>query len=409
MQNAKALSVSELNEYLRMQMDGDRVLSSLYVRGELSNCKLYASGHLYFTVKDEESQLSGVMFRSYASQLEFLPKDGMRVILHGRVTVYPARGQYQICADALIPDGAGSLAMQFEQLKRRLEAEGLFDPARKKPIPRFPQRIGVITSPSGAAVHDIRNILGRRYPLAEMMLFPAQVQGEGAEQHLITGLYWFQEEYPVDVIILGRGGGSAEDLWAFNSELLARAVADCRIPVISAVGHESDFTICDFVADLRAPTPSAAAELAVPDSAKLKAELMTFGARMRGAVSDHVTRERRMLNRIREGIFSHPERVIDGYRMRSAECERRLERAITVGLDKKRSALGGMAQRLKALNPMEVLTRGYAAVSRGEETLTSAEQVGVGDLLTVRFADGTVTAQAVEKGNENGNQEKREF
>lgn len=409
MQNAPTLSVSELNEYLRMQMDGDRVLSNLFVRGELSNCKQYASGHFYFTVKDEESQLSGVMFRSYAAGLKFQPKDGMRVILHGRVTVYPARGQYQIYADALIPDGAGSLALQFEQLKRRLEAEGLFDPARKKPIPKFPQRIGVITSPSGAAVHDIRNILGRRYPLAEMMLFPAQVQGEGAEQQLITGLYWFQEEYPVDVIILGRGGGSAEDLWAFNNELLARAVADCKIPVISAVGHESDFTICDFVADLRAPTPSAAAELAVPDSVKLRGELTSLGGRMQGAVLDRVMRERRMLDRIREGIFAHPERVIDGYRMRSAECERRLERALQVGIDRKHRALEGMAQRLKALNPMEVLTRGYAAIRRGKETITSAEQVREGDALTVRFADGEITARAIEKGNRNGNQEKSEL
>ncbi|MBE6634374.1 MAG: exodeoxyribonuclease VII large subunit, partial [Ruminococcaceae bacterium] len=238
MSQAPILTVSELNEYIRMQMDGDRVLASLFVRGELSNCKLYSSGHLYFTVKDAESQLSGVMFRSYAARLGFVPKDGMKVILHGRVSVYPTRGQYQIYADDLVPDGAGSLALQFEQLKRRLEAEGLFDPMRKKPIPRIPNRIGVITSPSGAAVQDIRNVLGRRFPLAEMILFPSQVQGEGAAEQLIAGLLFFQEYCRVDVIILGRGGGSAEDLWEFNSETLARAVAACEIPVISAVGHE---------------------------------------------------------------------------------------------------------------------------------------------------------------------------
>lgn len=226
MRQAPTLTVAELNEYLRMQMDGDPVLSNLFVRGELSNCKMYASGHFYFTVKDTESQLSGVMFRSYATRLGFVPKDGMKVILHGRISVYPTRGQYQIYADDMVADGAGSLALQFEQLKRRLEAEGLFDPARKKPIPRIPKRIGVITSPSGAAIHDIMNILSRRFPSAEAVLFPSLVQGEGAAEQMMAGLSFFQMSEMVDVIILGRGGGSAEDLWAFNDEELARAVAN---------------------------------------------------------------------------------------------------------------------------------------------------------------------------------------
>ena len=295
MREAPTLTVTELNEYLRMQMDGDSVLSSLFVRGELSNCKLYTSGHLYFTVKDSESQLSGVMFRSYAAGLRFVPKDGMRVILHGRVSVYPARGQYQIYADEMIPDGAGSLAMQFEQLKRKLEAEGLFDSMRKRPIPKFPKRIGVITSPTGAAVHDIMNILSRRFPCAEMLLFPSQVQGEGAAEQLMMGLWFFQANEAADVIILGRGGGSAEDLWAFNDERLARAVADCSIPVISAVGHESDFTICDFVANLRAPTPSAAAELAVPSRDQLLGELEIYRQRLCRMMADRVARERKTL------------------------------------------------------------------------------------------------------------------
>lgn len=397
MAQSQILTIAELNEYIRMQMDGDRVLASVYLRGELSNCKLYSSGHLYFTVKDAESQLSGVMFRSYASRLQFLPKDGMKVILHGRVSVYTTQGKYQIYADELVPDGAGSLALQFEQLKRRLEAEGLFDPMRKKPIPPMPMRIGVITSPSGAAVQDIRNILGRRFPLAEMILFPAQVQGEGAAEQLIMGLLFFQTYDLADVIIIGRGGGSAEDLWAFNNEELARTIAACPLPVISAVGHESDFTICDFVADLRAPTPSAAAELAVPNMVDLQQELMLQAERMNRAVRERLKHEKRALARLEQGILAHPERLLDGFRMRCAEHERRLQRAMDVGMERKQSALRSMCERLEALNPMGVLARGYAAVSRGEETVTSAAQVRCGDQLTVRFSDGAVCVTAEEQ------------
>ena len=405
MSQAPILTVSELNEYIRMQMDGDRVLASLFVRGELSNCKLYSSGHLYFTVKDAESQLSGVMFRTYAARLRFVPKDGMKVILHGRVSVYPTRGQYQIYADDLVPDGAGSLALQFEQLKRRLEAEGLFVPMRKRPIPKFPNRIGVITSPSGAAVQDIRNILGRRFPAAEMILFPSQVQGEGSAEQLIAGLMFFQECCRVDVIILGRGGGSAEDLWEFNSEALARAVAACEIPVISAVGHESDFTICDFVADLRAPTPSAAAELAVPDREKLREELRVLGERMKRASAERISWERQTLRRLRQGVLSHPERILDIYRLKCDERERRLKKAVEDGLKTKRARLAAMCERMEALNPMGVLARGYAAVSGERGVVTLAAQVREGDRLSVRFADGSVSVIAEEeRKNENGNQ-----
>ena len=274
------LSVTQLNDYLKMWMDGDRVLSNLFVRGEISNLSLPRSGHLYFTLKDEEGQVRSVMFRTYAGRLPFRPEDGMKVIAHGRVSVYGPSGQYQLYVDDLQPDGAGALALRYEQLKRRLEAEGLFDEARKKPLPAMPMRIGVITSPSGAAVHDLQNVLGRRFPLAEMILFPSAVQGAEAPEQLTLGIQFFAASELVDVIIIGRGGGSAEDLWAFNDEGLARAIADCPIPVISAVGHESDFTICDFVADRRAPTPSAAAELAVPDMGELLQSLWMQGMRL---------------------------------------------------------------------------------------------------------------------------------
>ncbi len=400
MRQAPTLTVAELNEYLRMQMDGDPVLSNLFVRGELSNCKMYASGHFYFTVKDLESQLSGVMFRSYASRLGFVPKDGMKVILHGKISVYPTRGQYQIYADDMVADGAGSLALQFEQLKRKLEAEGLFDSARKKPIPKIPKRIGVITSPSGAAIHDILNILSRRFPSAEVMLFPSLVQGEGAAEQMMAGLGFFQLSEMVDVIILGRGGGSAEDLWAFNDEMLARAVANCTIPVISAVGHESDFTICDFVADLRAPTPSAAAELAVPDRKELLYALENRMQRLHRLMEDRVSRQKKSLHLLTSGILAKPSRMLDSQKMHVADLDRRLGLAGAQAVRQKRSDYAQICAKLAGLNPLAVLSRGYATVRVGESTVTSAEQIADGDRLNIRFSDGEVIAVAEkQKGN----------
>ncbi len=394
MRQAPTLTVAELNEYLRMQMDGDAVLSNLFVRGELSNCKMYASGHFYFTVKDAESQLSGVMFRSYASRLGFVPKDGMKVILHGRISVYPARGQYQIYADDMVADGAGSLALQFEQLKRKLEGEGLFDLARKKPIPEIPRRIGVITSPSGAAIHDIMNILGRRFPCAEVVLFPSLVQGEGAAEQMMAGLDFFQLIEMVDVIILGRGGGSTEDLWAFNDERLARAVANCTIPVISAVGHESDFTICDFVADLRAPTPSAAAELAVPDRKELLYALENRVQRLHRLMDSRVLRQREALQLLTSGILARPVRMLDSKKMYAADLDHRLGLAGAQILRQKRSDYAEICAKLAGLNPLAVLSRGYATVCVGEKTVVRAAQISEGDRLSIRFSDGEIAAVA---------------
>ncbi len=389
----KALSVFQLNEYIRMQMDGDAVLSSVAVRGEISNCKLHSSGHIYFSLKDAGGQLSAVMFRFSAARLTFVPKDGQKVIAVGRVSVYSPHGKYQLYAEELIPDGAGALAMQFEEIKRRLQAEGLFDESRKKSLPQLPQRIGVITSPTGAAVQDIRNILGRRFPLAEMILFPSLVQGEGAAEQLIMGLYVFQELCPVDVIILGRGGGSAEDLWAFNNEALARAVAACRIPVISAVGHESDFTICDFVADLRAPTPSAAAELAVPDQAELRQFFLGGAARLQQLMTDRIRQEKRALQQLQSsGVLARPERLLDPLRLRTDELSERLERAVSARLERGRRALAERCAALKALDPLGVLARGYAAVKKDEKTVMRSAELSVGDRIEVLFADGAATA-----------------
>ncbi len=394
----QTLSVTQLNEYLKMVLDGDRVLSNVFVRGEISNFKFYSSGHAYFTLKDDAGQLKSVMFRSYCSRLIFKPEDGMRVIAHGRVSVYESGGQYQLYVDDLQPDGAGSLAMRFEQLKRKLAAEGLFDEARKRPLPPMPRRIGVITSPSGAAVHDIINVLGRRFPAAEMILYPSEVQGAQAPAQLISGVEFFSMTGLVDVIILGRGGGSAEDLWAFNDEYLARAVASCSVPVISAVGHESDFTICDFVADRRAPTPSAAAEIAVPDTGEILRGLASVRTGLQTSMQKLIVQERRMLNQLTQSrVFARPEQMLDNFRMRLDEKESDLDRAVGQALLQKRQTTASLAGKLGALNPLSVLSRGYATVSREGTSVTSAKQINENDTLDIRFADGSVRATVLQR------------
>ncbi|MBR3894570.1 MAG: exodeoxyribonuclease VII large subunit [Clostridia bacterium] len=396
--NDGVLSVSQLNDYLKMLMDGDRLLANVYLRGEISNFKYYASsGHLYFTLKDPEGQVRAVMFRAHASRLAFRPEDGMKVIAHGRVSVYGQSGQYQLYVDDLQPDGIGALAMQYEQLRRRLEAEGLFDESRKKPLPIMPMRVGVITSPSGAAVHDVQNILARRFPLAEMILFPSAVQGAEAPEQLRLGIEFFGMTRICDVIIIGRGGGSMEDLWAFNDENLARAIAACPIPVISAVGHESDFTICDFVADRRAPTPSAAAELAVPDATELAAGIGMMMARMTNLISARLAQEKRSLQKIAERpCLARPENLLDAPRQRILLSERRLEEDFEKMLERRRHRLVTAGARLEAMSPLAVLSRGYAAVAKEGRVITRAEDVGEGDLLHIRFADGAVDAVAKE-------------
>ena len=276
----RVLTVTQLNEYIKMLFDSQPILNNVYVKGEISNFTDHRSGHWYFTLKDDGGAVSAVMFRSAAVKCPFTPEYGMRVIVRGRVSSFVRDGKYQIYVEEMQPDGIGGLYLAYEQLKGKLESEGLFDQSRKKPLPKYPRSVGVITSPTGAAVRDIINVTGRRFPLAEIKVFPALVQGEGAEATLIAGIEFFNREQNADVIIIGRGGGSIEDLWAFNEEVVARAVYRSEIPVISAVGHEPDVTICDYVADLRAATPSNAAELAVVDSAELKVRLNNVTARM---------------------------------------------------------------------------------------------------------------------------------
>ncbi len=392
------LTVTQLNEYLRMLMDGNPLLGNLLVRGEISNfTNHYKTGHFYFSLKDEGALVRAVMFRAHASKLRFLPENGMRVILHGRVSVFPRDGQYQIYVDDIQPDGTGALYLAFEQLKAKLDAEGLFDPARKRPMPRFPQRIGLITSPTGAAVRDMIQILDRRYPAAEVLLYPALVQGSEAPESLMAGLALFQERIPVDLIILGRGGGSAEDLFAFNHEGLARAVAASRVPVISAVGHETDFTICDFVADLRAPTPSAAAELAVPERAELR-RLLLGATQGLGAGIGRLLSERRAILRALEAheALRSPRYYLDRQRMTLTYLEERLQTGARAARSAAQARFSALCAKLESLSPLRVLSRGYAAVFDGEETpITVGKTLGAGDPIHIRFADSTVDATVV--------------
>lgn len=396
------LSVSQLNECVRAALENAPLLRDVYVEGELSGVKLYASGHLYFSLKDAESTVGGVMFARQVAGLRFMPENGMRVILHGRVSLYAPRGQYQLVADALVPAGAGDLAVAFEQLKAKLSAEGLFDEARKKPLPPYPRRIGVITSASGAAIHDIIRVAKGRMPSVEILLFPSEVQGARASRYLAGGVRYFNSpavqsdpEQAVDVIIIGRGGGSAEDLWCFNDEALARAIAASDIPIISAVGHEVDFSISDFVADRRAATPSAAAEMATPDRGDLKRRLGGLSVRLDTALDTRLSRERRRLQELAgRRVLSAPEGVIQRRREQLSPLAHRLDTALRHGLDRRRQELTRLCGQLDALSPLAVLGRGYTLVRRESGELVSrAAALAVGDEVTVRFADGRIGAR----------------
>ncbi len=398
--NADALSVTELNQTVKQLLEGNPVLGDLWVEGEISGAKLYASGHLYFSLKDAESTVGAVMFRFQVGRLEFNPENGMRVLVHGRISVYEPRGQYQFVADRMIPAGAGDLAVAFEQLKARLGAEGLFDPVRKRPLPPHPRRIGVVTSPSGAAVHDIIRVSRGRCPSTEILIFPSLVQGAEAAAYLRGGIQYFNTvrddpEQAVDLIIIGRGGGSAEDLWAFNDERLARTIAASEIPVVSAVGHEVDFTICDFVADLRAATPSAAAELALPDRSDLARRVNALETRMGTAFDNRLRLSRKKLEALAASrVLTSPEGAYRHRRESLAGLERRLMLASDRRLEVGRQNLSRVAAGLTALNPLGVLGRGYALVQDDEgHVVTSAESLRTDDLVTLRLADGRASAR----------------
>lgn len=393
--SAELLTVTQLNEYLRLMMDSNPFLANIAVRGEISNfTNHHKTGHFYFSLKDETGTLRAVMFRSAAQYVTFRPENGMKVILTGRVSVFPRDGQYQIYVNTIQPDGVGALCLAYEQLRRRLEAEGLFEAARKRPLPKLPATVGLVTSPTGAAVRDMIDILGRRFPLARVILYPALVQGQDAAPSITAGLRFFAEQLPVDVIIVGRGGGSAEDLWAFNDEVLVRAVAASPIPVISAVGHETDFTLCDLAADLRAPTPSAAAELAVPDKKELRTALMSHTLLLDRMLDAKLREERAKLTLLASNrMLQSPRQYLEDREMVLAHLSERLEKATELSCLQAKSSFLTFCGKLESLSPLAVLTRGYAAVfHKDQRAITGVSDLTVGEEISVRMSDGVAKA-----------------
>ncbi len=385
----EVLSVSQINQYIKKLMDGDTLLRDVTISGEISNFKRHSSGHCYFSIKDEGAAISAAMFRWQNRSLTFVPENGMRVLVHGRISVYEPSGQYQIIADSIRPDGVGALYEQYERLKNALEKKGYFDPARKKPLPQFPRRIAVITSPTGAAIRDILNILSRRWPLAEVDVFPSEVQGENAPRMLAAALNAVNRQRRCDVVIIGRGGGSMEDLWAFNSIEVINAIIQSDIPVISAVGHETDFTLSDFVADLRAPTPSAAAELAVPDSAGVMNYLNGFMARAASMMESRISiGEARVASVMSRQCMRNPMTFAENKSRQLDEAVSRMDNALLAKLASCESDLRETASRLAALNPLAVLARGYSVTYRNDVPVRSAGEIAPGDLISVRFNDG---------------------
>ena len=391
-------SVSEVTRYIKGLLQAEPLLQGLLVRGEISNFKCYASGHCYFTLKDSEASMKCVMFKSRAQGLRFRPENGMQVIARGNVAVYERDGVYQLYVDSMTPEGAGSLAVAFEQLKQKLAQEGLFDASLKKPLPHFPKTVGIVTSLSGAVLRDIYHVSKQRNPQVRLVLYPVLVQGAGAAEEIAEGIRFFNQKYAVDVLIVGRGGGSAEDLWSFNTEEVVRAIYASEIPVISAVGHETDYTLSDMVADVRAATPSQAAELAVPDARELSARIAGLSARLSGARSRWMNAKRmKLLMCLRRKAMATPQRIVDSKRDRLERASKALSAGIWQRFREKQQRLDQTMDRLELLNPIRLLRRGYGIVEDKQgKLIRSAAAMKTGDSMTVILADGRVRTSVTE-------------
>lgn len=390
------LTVSQLNRYMSFKIKEDTKLRGLLVKGEISGFTHHMrTGHFYFTLKDSSSSIKAVMFSSYAASLKFMPQSGMNVIVMGSLQVFERDGVYQLYVTDIQPDGIGAQYLAFEQLKEKLAAEGLFEPVYKKPLPKFPKRVGIVTAKGGAALRDILNILGRRYPFCEAIIFPCVVQGEYAVDSICEALE-FADSSGCDVIICGRGGGSPEDLFAFNSEKIARTVFAMNTPVISAVGHETDTTLIDFVSDLRAPTPSAAAELAVPDTASLSAAVDSYKNALDNAFATVIARKRHELMTIESELKNYaPSAALSAMREKLASNEIRLSEAMKSCIEKKKAVIGSRAAALDSLSPLKIMSRGYSLVYKENELIKSADELSEGDRITIRFADNEASAVIV--------------
>lgn len=413
--NKEYLTVSQLTKYIKYKLDNDVNLREVYLKGEISNFKAHTRGHFYFTIKDEGSRINAVMFASSTSKVKFTPEDGMKILVTGRISVYEATGGYQIYVNEMMEDGVGNLYVAFEQLKKKLASEGLFDEARKKRIPKIPERVGVITAPTGAAIRDIISTINRRFPLTEVILLPSLVQGEGAKEDIVRQIKR-AEDYNLDVLIVGRGGGSIEDLWAFNEEIVARAISQCPIPIISAVGHEVDFTIADFVADLRAPTPTGAAEIAVPNKTDVINYINQLNLRSRKAVGTILELKKKRLDNIKghyilnnpldlysakiqkldyltESLVKNYKNIIDKEKIKLNNIKTRpLFSNPLVILDKTKQKYTLLLGKLDALSPLKTLERGYGIIKLDDKAITSIKDLKKDDLINIELKDGSKKA-----------------
>lgn len=390
-------SVSEVNNFIKQLLASTPVLSSIMVRGEISNFKCYASGHCYFTLKDASSALKCVMFRSQAQHLRFQPVNGLSVIASGNIAVYERDGVYQLYVDSLAPEGKGDLALAYEQLKNRLAAEGLFAKDRKKALPQFPKKIGVVTSLSGAVLRDIYHVTKRRWPAVQLVLYPVQVQGEFSAKQVALAIEFFNTKYAVDVMIVGRGGGSMEDLWSFNEEVVVRAIAASKIPIISAVGHETDFSLADFAADVRAATPSQAAELAVPDRDELKRYVVRMQRQLAQMARRELNERRLRLQACQKNkLLQRPELLLADRRQRLDNLISKLRQCLDENITVKNHQLSLALEKLSVLNPAKTLQRGFALVEHGGKIVTRVQEVKKGDKLQLTFSDGKVSVVAAD-------------
>ncbi|MBO5411405.1 MAG: exodeoxyribonuclease VII large subunit [Clostridia bacterium] len=389
------LSVSQLNRYVKSIIEQDMNLQTVFVQGEISNfTNHYRTGHFYMTIKDEFSSIKAVMFKTANMRLKFMPENSMNVIIKGRVAVFERDGQYQLYIDDMQPDGTGALSLAFEQLKKKLEAEGLFANERKKPIPAYPQKVGVVTSPTGAAIRDIINVVTRRFPLAELVVCPVAVQGVNAAPQIKAAIELFNARNAADVLIVGRGGGSVEELWAFNEEIVARAVAASKIPVISAVGHETDFTICDFVADLRAPTPSAAAELAVPDILDQREKISMAAMRMSAAAGGRMAAEKAKLDLCKSALARlSPKNQIDNLQARLGRAAMAMDACVKSSVAAKTEKFSSLCAKLDAMSPLKILARGYSVAAKDGVIIADASQTEVGDMINLRLGKGELECE----------------
>ena len=416
--NDKYITVSQLTRYIKYKIDNDINLNEVFLKGEISNFKAHSRGHFYFTLKDEGSRINAIMFASSTKKIKFMPADGMKVLVTGKISVFEANGGYQIYVSDMLEDGVGNLYVAFEQLKKKLELEGLFDPSKKKTIPKIPKRVGVITAPTGAAIKDIISTIKRRWPLTEIILFPALVQGEMAADDIVKQIK-LSDSYNLDTLIVGRGGGSIEDLWPFNEEIVARAIYDCKTPVISAVGHEIDFTIADFVADLRAPTPTGAAEMAVPQYSDIINYLGQLNIRANSAINNKIKNYRQKLNSIQNrNIFKNPMVIYQAKEMVFDALFERLKfsiknifndrekRLLTIKnsyvlknpyqlLDKKANKYLQIVSKLETLSPIKTLQRGYTFTKKDGKVVTSSKNVKIDDILDIEFTDGMVKTKVI--------------